>query len=464
MSSRHLLVLTALTSLFFTGGTEGTGRAGSIQGAAGQAARPDILADLLIKDDIQRLEARIAASPKTAETVAYQGEVEYRKGRFEQADTFYRSALQMSEKTSRAHFGLGKLAMARMKTADAVKSFNRAIELDPKEPIYRFYIADALSLTKKLKDAERQLQEYVKLNPADPDRLPMAKAALDISAAFQGVEMGQMEAPAQPAPIRVQQMPLLPFLFAEVSINGQGPFRFLVDTGATQTVLTPKVATKLGLKKIATNIMFGIGGEGKVESPIYRADSLKVGDVTVKNVPLGTISNPLLELILDGVLGPNLLADFIITMDYPRSQIELSRKAPEGGTVIPAWFLSGLLMIPVDVNGKHKGNFLIDSGADSTLLAYSMANNLGVNKSTPGATLDLPIGGIGGLDDGVLVVPAVNLKTPFETRQFERLMAIELKGMSSLIQTELSGVIGYDMLKNYRLTLDYHKAEIRLTK
>ena len=102
--------------------------------------------------------------------------------------------------------------------------------------------------------------------------------------------------------------------------------------------------------------------------------------------------------------------------------------------------------------------------ADSTLLAYSMANNLGVNKNTPGATLDLPIGGIGGLDDGVLVVPAVNLKTPFETRQFEKLMAIELKGMSSLIQTELSGVIGYDMLKNYRLTLDYHKAKIRLTK
>ena len=93
-----------------------------------------------------------------------------------------------------------------------------------------------------------------------------------------------MEAPAQPAPIRLQQLPLLPFLFAEVSINGQGPFRFLVDTGATQTYLSEKVATKLGLKKIATNVMFGVGGEGKVESPMYRADSMKVGDVTVKNI------------------------------------------------------------------------------------------------------------------------------------------------------------------------------------
>ena len=66
------------------------------------------------------------------------------------------------------------------------------------------------------------------------------------------------------------------------------------------------MATKLGLKKIATNIMFGVGGEGKVESPMFRADSMKVGDVTVKNIPLGTMDNPLLDLMMDGVLGPSL--------------------------------------------------------------------------------------------------------------------------------------------------------------
>jgi len=122
------------------------------------------------------------------------------------------------------------------------------------------------------------------------------------------------------------------------------------------------------------------------------------------------------------------------------------------------------LMVPVDVNGKFKGNFLIDTGADSTLLAYSMANELGVNKNTPGAVLDLPIGGIGGLDDGVLVVPSVTLKSPFATKQYEKLMAIDLSGMSGLIQTELSGVIGFDALKDYRVTIDYQKAELRLTK
>ena len=193
MSSRHPLVLMALTALFVGNFI--------IQGAAAQASRPETLADLLLRDDLQKVEARLASAPKTAETLAFQGEVEYRKGNFEQADANYRSALKMDEKTARAHFGLGKLAMARMKTAEAVKLFSRAIELDPKEPLYRFYIADALSLEKKPKEAERHLQEYVKLNPADADRLPMAKAALDVAAAFKGVEMGLVEGPDQPAPM-----------------------------------------------------------------------------------------------------------------------------------------------------------------------------------------------------------------------------------------------------------------------
>jgi predicted aspartyl protease len=450
MSSRHLLVLTALTSFFL------------VRGTAAQAPRPDSIPDLLLKDDIEKVEARLASAPNTAETVAFRGEVEYRKGHFDKADAFYRSALQMNEKTPRAHFGLGKLASARLKTAEAVRQFNRAIELDSREPLFRFYLSEALAFEKKNKEAERQLREYLKLNPSDPDRVPMAKAALEIAAAFADVEIGQIEAPAQPSPIRLHRM--LNFLFAEILIDGQGPYRFLVDTGATQTVVTEKVAQTIGLKKITTNVLFGLGGEGKLESSIYRADSLKIGDVTVRNVPLGTLDNPLLGMVMDGILGPSLLSDFLVTINYPGAQIELSKKAPETGTVVPVWCFSGLLMIPVEVNGKHKGNFLIDTGADSTLLAHTMASNLGVTKDTPGASVNLPIGGIGGLDDGILVVPSVNMKTPFESKQFDSMMAIDLQGMSSLIETELSGVLGFDTLKDYRITLDYQKAEIRLNK
>jgi predicted aspartyl protease len=454
MSSRHLLVLTALTSLLLI-------HTGARAAAAQTPAAPS-LADLLLQDQIAQVESRLATAPRNADTLAFQGEVQYRKGHFEEAEKLYRSAIQMNEKTARAHFGIGKLAMAKLKTADAVKSFNRAIQLDTKEPLYHFYLADALTLDKKNKESEAQLQEYLKLSPKDADRVPMAKAALDIAAAFKGVEIGEIDAPPQPAPIKFKKF--LNLLFAEVSINGQGPFRFLIDTGATQTVVSNKVVAQLGLKKVAMNVMHGVGGEGKTESPIFRADSFKVGEVNIKNLPVGTLDNPMLETVLDGIIGTPMLADFVVTIDYPKAQLELTKKAPETGIVLPVWCFSGLLLTPVDVNGQHKGNFLIDTGADMTLLAHSMANNLGVNKNTPGAKVNLPIGGIGGLDDGILLVPKVTLKTAAESKTFDSMMALELKDMSSLIQTELSGVLGYDSLQAYRVTLDYHKAEIRLSK
>ena len=37
----------------------------------------------------------------------------------------------MDPKTARAHFGLGKLAMAKLKDKEAVQEIARAIELDP---------------------------------------------------------------------------------------------------------------------------------------------------------------------------------------------------------------------------------------------------------------------------------------------------------------------------------------------
>jgi hypothetical protein len=71
---------------------------------------------------------------------------------------------------------------------------------------------------------------------------------------------------------------------------------------------------------------------------------------------------------------------------------------------------------------------------------------------------------VSGLEDGILLIPSVTLKTPFETKQFDKMMAVDLHGLSTLIQTELSGVLGFDSLKDYKVTLDYQKAEIRLTK
>jgi hypothetical protein len=130
---------------------------------------------------------------------------------------------------------------------------------------------------------------------------------------------------------------------------------------------------------------------------------------------------------------------------------------------MPAWFFSNLLLVPLDVNGKH-GNFVVDTGAVTTVLSHSMAANLGVTPDTPGAKVDLGLSGVGGFEGIVLKVPNVTLKTPKNSEVFPQVVSIDLKEISKMIGTEISGVVGFDFLEEYKVTLDYYAAEVRLAK
>jgi len=452
MSRRHLLVLPALTSLL------------AVCTAAPQAqVRPAIsIADLLLKDEIQKAEGILQSAARSAETLAYQGEVEFRKGNFEKAQTLYQTSIQMNEKTARAHFGLGKLAMAKVKSKDAVASFKRAIALDPMEPLYHFYAGEALELNKNTLESKMQLEEYVRLKPHDDEeRLTQAKAGLALIAAFGNKDYAVVDAPQQPAPIPFRKA--LNLIFADVKINGKGPYNFVVDTGASQTALSQKLARDLGLKAITTTVMHGVGGSGKVDSNIYRVDRLQVGDVGVKDLPVGTFDDPLISQIADGIIGTSMLADFIVTINYPDSRMELTHKPVTTPDAIPVWYMSNMLLLPADVNGHH-GNLIVDTGAITTVLSLGMANAMGITEKTPGALVNMGIAGVGGAQGTTLMLPQLTLKTIRQSESLTQALAIDLNDISRMLGTEVSGVAGFDFLKNYKLTLDYYKAEIHLSK
>ena len=171
MSSSMLIVLMALTSLLVLPGAVS---------AAPQAGPLVSVADLLLKDDVQQAETLLDKQPKTPESIALRGEIEFRKGNFDQADALYKDAVKQDSKNARAHFGLGKLALAKVKTKLAVQEMAKAIELDPKEPLYRLYASEAFGSDKNYAEQRKQLEEYLKLNPRDEDRITEAKAGLEM--------------------------------------------------------------------------------------------------------------------------------------------------------------------------------------------------------------------------------------------------------------------------------------------
>lgn len=114
-------------------------------------------------------------------------------------------------------------------------------------------------------------------------------------------------------------------IIVPVTINGQGPFRLVLDTGATLTCLDETVVARLGLRE-ARGVGMGasVGGRGQVR--LVRVDSLSVGaasaaELTACALDLAHIQDIGIEM--DGLLGLNFLQSFQVTLDFERNVLVL---------------------------------------------------------------------------------------------------------------------------------------------
>jgi len=84
---------------------------------------------------------------------------------------------------------------------------------------------------------------------------------------------------------------------------------FLVDTGSTYTVITPRMAKKLGVSYDATTPRISIvTGNGVIKAPIVTLKSITVGEVEVKNVQV-IVQHLGRDVLLGGLLGMNFFKD-----------------------------------------------------------------------------------------------------------------------------------------------------------
>src|SRR5215510_11080064 len=115
----------------------------------------------------------------------------------------------------------------------------------------------------------------------------------------------------------------LPMLFrgpepaVEVMVNGQGPFLFAIDTGATDDArVDSSLITRLGISVSGTTT-HSDGSNKKAKLGIARLDSLSIGGMEFRNVKAATRDYNRHGLPhIDGILAFDLFHDYLLTLDY----------------------------------------------------------------------------------------------------------------------------------------------------
>lgn len=205
----------------------------------------------------------------------------------------------------------------------------------------------------------------------------IALAGLLGSAATAGLAT---RAPAQPpSPVEASPAPDEPptkidtgrdryeHMLAPVGINGQGPFQFLIDTGANTSCVSRQLADRLALTAgLPTRVHTMVGVR---ERPSVIINRLDVGSRSRKSVRAPAL--PFNTEGIDGILGIDWLSGQRLILDFAAKTLEITRSrsetSVEGRVLVPARRRMGqLTIVDADLNGQRI-SAMIDSGSQVTI-------------------------------------------------------------------------------------------------
>ncbi|HLZ76950.1 retroviral-like aspartic protease family protein [Phenylobacterium sp.] len=254
-------------------------------------------------------------------------------------------------------------------------------------------------------------------------------------------------------------------MLAPVTVNGQGPFQFLMDTGANTSCISRDLAQRLALAATEPARVHTVVGVR--ERPGVLIEKLQVGERSRRSVRAASLP---LEAGLDGVLGVDWLKGQRLELGFKTRSLSITRShsdvSREGVAVVPARRSDGqLTIVDADLSGRRI-SAMIDSGSQMTICnsalralvsdfnrhtqrddTYRRVNlETVIGESFSGELIYLPFLRLGGLQLGN--VPTV----------WADMHVFELWGLKETPAL----VIGMDLLTQFdTVSLDFGRSQVR---
>ncbi len=256
-------------------------------------------------------------------------------------------------------------------------------------------------------------------------------------------------------------------ILAPVQINGRGPFRFILDTGANRSAISADTVAALGLAADHAVPMDVHGVTGTATLPSVEIASLLAGDFE-----LGGRRLPVLPAAVfggaDGILGIDALQTARIEVDFRRDRVTVrrskDRRADDGEMVVRAEQRHGGLLLVDGRVGRVPVKAILDTGAERSLGNEALRSALALAARRPQEEVATTvIGATPQVARGVsFTAPTIAIGDVRLNNLVVTFGDLHVFGVWSLDE-EPALLLGMDLLgRMQRVVIDYPRGEFRL--
>ncbi|HEX6732970.1 MAG TPA: aspartyl protease family protein [Pyrinomonadaceae bacterium] len=256
-------------------------------------------------------------------------------------------------------------------------------------------------------------------------------------------------------------------ILMRVRVNNSQPLKFIFDTGASASVISPELAKQLGLK--TEGRVRGTATGGSIEASMIKGVTLSVEGAKVSNQLIAAISFGAISCFkFDGVLGYDFINQFVVEIDYTNSVMNLydpkSFSYSGKGEVIPISLADRTPLtnakIVLEAGEPIVANLVVDTGGDGTFVINSPfvdrhklveAIPKTIDGSSVGAGVEQKrlLGRVKAVQLGRLIIENPTVALARDT---------EGTGASD----DNHGIIGGEIFRRFKVILDYSRKQMIL--
>jgi Flp pilus assembly protein TadD len=411
---------------------------------------------------LARQNAATLSQNDDAESLTVAGDALWAAGFFDEAEREYGRALAIDAKSARARYGLARSLVSRSRLGEALDEARQALALAPEDSDLHALLGTILERLRRFDDAATSYEAYA-------DRLPRRESAAVATARNRATLLRSFSRrpPLEVSAEDASEVHALPFKLVNNKILVPGRLNgvqveWVLDTGAERTGISPEVAAAAGIRAVSTTLTAGVGRVAVRRIRLGRADSLEIGSLVVRNVPVA-IRSPVVggAARWQGQSLSPLALGFSVSVDYQRKRVVLARSLGDesSAAVTLPMRMHPLPLIRGTINSTHPAYFVVDTGGEVISIGSDTADLLGME---PARHIPLRVVGMSGPDEEAFLLPGVDLDFQGVSLRRIGLAVLNLRAPSVLLGYQVGGIVGHDFLSRYRVSIDVVRSEVRL--